>query len=233
LQLVQDGRFRFDAESARSHLTRFSEEAFIERVRLLVDSFARLLPGSAPNRHELSVYSLSGSGARPAILVIRRDNIGDLVCTTPLITALRERYPDAHIAALVNTYNEAVLPGIPPWIPFTPMKKESTAAGSVHCSIYADRLRLVMELRKKKFDYAILATPGFAPRSLRLARMIARGTCLAMPSPVEIILVLTSRCRMTEPQWRTRWNRCSGCSRRWVSTVRRPRPGVSRRRRTP
>jgi len=26
---------------------------------------------------------------RPRILVIRRDNIGDLVCTTPLIAALR------------------------------------------------------------------------------------------------------------------------------------------------
>ena len=47
--------------------------------------------------------------ARPRILVIRRDNIGDLVCTTPLIFALRERFPRAHIAALVNTYNEAVL----------------------------------------------------------------------------------------------------------------------------
>jgi len=49
--------------------------------------------------------------ARPRILVIRRDNIGDLVCTTPLIFALRERFPFAHIAALVNTYNEPVLSG--------------------------------------------------------------------------------------------------------------------------
>ena len=47
------------------------------------------------------------------ILVIRRDNIGDLVCTTPLISALRLRYPRAHIAALVNTYNRQVLEGHP------------------------------------------------------------------------------------------------------------------------
>ena len=45
------------------------------------------------------------------ILVIRRDNIGDLVCTTPLFAALRARYPQAHIAALVNSYNAAVLEG--------------------------------------------------------------------------------------------------------------------------
>ena len=34
----------------------------------------------------------------PKILVIRRDNIGDLVCTTPLISALRRRFPEAEAA---------------------------------------------------------------------------------------------------------------------------------------
>ena len=29
----------------------------------------------------------------PRILIVRRDNIGDLVCTTPLIDALRARFP--------------------------------------------------------------------------------------------------------------------------------------------
>ena len=45
----------------------------------------------------------------PRILIVRRDNIGDLVCTTPLIAALRERLPRAWIAALVNSYNAEVL----------------------------------------------------------------------------------------------------------------------------
>ena len=30
-------------------------------------------------------------------------NIGDLVCTTPLLSALREKFSDAYLAALVNT----------------------------------------------------------------------------------------------------------------------------------
>jgi len=130
------------------------------------------------------VYSLSGSGARPAILVIRRDNIGDLVCTTPLITALRERYPDAHIAALVNTYNEAVLAGNPAVdTVYAYEKGKHRGRKRSIVRIYADRLRLVMELRKKKFDYAILATPGFAPRSLRLARMIGARHVLGYAEP--------------------------------------------------
>src|SRR2546427_4349754 len=93
-----------------------------------------------------------GMGARPRILVIRRDNIGDLVCTTPLIFALRERFPRAHIAALVNTYNEPVLSG-------------NTAIDAVHAyekgkhrgekgsivSVYAARLKLIMRLRKERY----------------------------------------------------------------------------------
>ncbi|MES2771423.1 MAG: glycosyltransferase family 9 protein [Pseudomonadota bacterium] len=47
------------------------------------------------------------------ILVIRRDNIGDLVCTTPLFSALRKHFPKAHLAALVNSYNAPVLRGNP------------------------------------------------------------------------------------------------------------------------
>ena len=47
--------------------------------------------------------------AGPRILVIRRDNIGDLVCTTPLLRALRSQLPDAYLAALVTQYNAAVL----------------------------------------------------------------------------------------------------------------------------
>ena len=39
------------------------------------------------------------------ILVVRRDNIGDLVLTTPVFRALRARHPGARIEALVNSYN--------------------------------------------------------------------------------------------------------------------------------
>ena len=38
-----------------------------------------------------------------SILIIRHNNIGDLVSTTPLIWALRERFPAARIDALVNS----------------------------------------------------------------------------------------------------------------------------------
>ena len=122
--------------------------------------------------------------ARPRILVIRRDNIGDLVCTTPLIAALRERYHGAHIAALVNTYNEAVLTGNPAVdAVYAYEKGKHRGEKRSIVSVYANRLRLIVSLRKEKFDYAILATSGFAPRSLRLARMIGARHVLGYADP--------------------------------------------------
>ena len=47
------------------------------------------------------------------LLVIRRDNIGDLVCTTPLLRSLRQKYPEARIDALVTSYNEPILENNP------------------------------------------------------------------------------------------------------------------------
>jgi len=124
------------------------------------------------------------SGAHPRILVIRRDNIGDLVCTTPLIFALRERFPRAHIAALVNTYNEAVLERNPAVdAVYAYEKGKHRGEGRSLLSVYTDRLRLIMKLRKQSVDYAILATPGFEPRSLRFARLIGARHLLGYAEP--------------------------------------------------
>ena len=46
LKLVLENGFRFDKESARAHLQRFSEDAFIERLRVLM----RTLAGTGPGR---------------------------------------------------------------------------------------------------------------------------------------------------------------------------------------
>ena len=121
----------------------------------------------------VDAFPAKTQNAHPRILVIRRDNIGDLACTTPLIATLRERLPGAHIAALVNTYNEAVLAGNPAVdAVYAYEKGKHRGEERSIVSVYVDRLRLIVRLRKEKFDYAILATPGFVQRSLRLARWI-------------------------------------------------------------
>jgi len=46
------------------------------------------------------------------ILLLQLKRIGDLVLTTPLIAALREKFPDAVITLIISRENAALLPAI-------------------------------------------------------------------------------------------------------------------------
>lgn len=115
------------------------------------------------------------------ILVIRRDNIGDLVCTTPLISALRQRFPQAWIGVLANSYNAPVLAGnadIDEVFAYT--KGKHLASGQGRLGALWQRLRLVMRLRRQCIDDVIL--PGGAQASAtRFAGWVAPGRVIAAP----------------------------------------------------
>ncbi len=107
----------------------------------------------------------------PKFLIIRRDNIGDLVCTTPLFHALRNRFPDSRICALVNSYNSPVLennPDINALYAYT--KGKHRPRGKSLIGVYWNRIRLISRLRREHFDYVILAGPRLSSHALRLAR---------------------------------------------------------------
>ncbi len=106
------------------------------------------------------------------ILVIRRDNIGDLACTTPLIAGLRERYPDAFVAALVNSYNADILTGNPDLdavYAYTKAKHRQPGEGLL--ATWLRSARLFRALRHIGFDCAVLAAPGFQRHALQIARL--------------------------------------------------------------
>jgi len=110
------------------------------------------------------------------ILVVRRDNIGDLVCTTPLFSALRRRYPGAWIGALVNSYNAAVLDGnsdLDSVVVYTKLKHLDPGQSALRT--LAHRIRSLWELRRRRLDCVVLATPLFVPRAWTLARALAPG----------------------------------------------------------
>ena len=110
------------------------------------------------------------------LLVVRRDNIGDLVCTTPLFTALRRRFPQAWIGALVNSYNAPVLernPDLDEVIAYTKLKH--VAGGRNAFAALRSRLSDLWRLRGMRLDYILLATTDFVPRTARLARWLRPG----------------------------------------------------------
>ena len=114
--------------------------------------------------------------ADPKILVIRRDNIGDLILTTPLIRALRQRFPQAWIGALVNSYNATVLeanPDLDEVFVYTKAKHRGSASA---LSAYWSTLSLILRLRKLRVDYAILASPAASSKAQMFARRIRART---------------------------------------------------------
>jgi ADP-heptose:LPS heptosyltransferase len=104
------------------------------------------------------------------ILVIRRDNIGDLVLTTPVFRALRERFPEARIDAFVNSYNAPVLAGHPDVDQVHSYTKGKHREGFSWG--WLERLGQMWRLRKERYDHVVIATPGVHPRQIRFARFL-------------------------------------------------------------
>ena len=107
------------------------------------------------------------------ILVVRRDNVGDLVCTTPLIKALRSKFPDAHLAVLVNAYNAPVLEHNPDVdAVYVYQKAKHRSAHEWALKIYLNTWKLIRKLRQQQFDYVILANCGAVSRHVRLIKQL-------------------------------------------------------------
>lgn len=108
------------------------------------------------------------------ILIVRRDNIGDLICTLPLIASIRVLYPEARIDLLVNSYCAAVVannPDVDNVYIYT--KAKHKAAGESALGVHWRRLWLTLKLRALRYDWLVLANVGYLPRPLRWAKQIA------------------------------------------------------------
>ena len=112
----------------------------------------------------------------PRILIVRRDNIGDLVCTTPLIEALRARYPGGYLAALVNTYNAEVLARNPALDTVHAYEKLKHRHGALLMTLF-ETAKLMSRLRRERLDYVLV--PSATPRALRIAASLRPKHVLA------------------------------------------------------
>lgn len=109
-----------------------------------------------------------------SILVIRRDNIGDLVCTTPLLAGLRGHFPAARIEVLANSYNAPVLAGNPDIDAIHVYRKLKHAGeGQGPLGALAARVRTLWQLRQRRLDVVIVAAGPSDRRAARLAKFLA------------------------------------------------------------
>ncbi len=87
------------------------------------------------------------------ILVIRLDQIGDVVCAIPVFSELRRKYPYAKIAALADRHAKAVLEGNPNVDQFFTFERNWFSRDQKFS--WKNLWRTVAELRKEKFDLGI------------------------------------------------------------------------------
>jgi ADP-heptose:LPS heptosyltransferase len=106
-------------------------------------------------------------------LLIRRDNIGDLVCTTPLLDLILQADPNSQVEVLVNSYNAAVVqyhPHIHRVHIYTKAKHRHTGLSLL--SIYWQRFKQLMQLRQEDYDIVFFCQRTEASRVYRLAKWL-------------------------------------------------------------
>ena len=100
------------------------------------------------------------------VLVLKRDKIGDLLLTTPLLEHLKASRPGAQIHLLANDYNAWVVAGNPHvdrlWV-----FRRVRHAGRVRLGAALEWLAQRRALRRERYDWVIVANGDESPRAIR------------------------------------------------------------------
>lgn len=97
------------------------------------------------------------------ILVVRNDNVGDVICSTPAIQALSENFPKAYIAILVASYSKDAIIGNPYIDEVFVYDKYKHGKYKSRWAAWWNQFKILRSLRKKKFDLAIGLRSTFSP----------------------------------------------------------------------
>lgn len=101
------------------------------------------------------------------ILFVRMDHIGDLLCCTPCIRAVRKKYPDAYIGILCTERNAVAVENNP-----------HINARYIAGKSLASKIRCILQIRRERYDEVIVLssasrTSCFYAKLLGIKRRIA------------------------------------------------------------
>ncbi|HEX6137857.1 MAG TPA: hypothetical protein VF059_09375 [Casimicrobiaceae bacterium] len=124
-------------------------------------------PGSALRRSD-------GSEGSPAsrVLIVKRDKLGDLLLTTPILARLASALPQAQIHLLANDYNAWVVDGHPA-LARTWAFPRVRDGGRLRLAAAVAQVPLAYRLRRQRFDWAFVMGGDESHRGIR--RAIATG----------------------------------------------------------
>lgn len=100
----------------------------------------------------------------PKILFLRQDRIGDAIITTPLLLAVKARYPKADITMLLGKNNQAIIPLLP-----------IDCKTVIYEKSWVKDRKMLGQLRKQQFDVVIdLTDNASVTSSLLISRISAK-----------------------------------------------------------
>ncbi|MBI5826537.1 MAG: glycosyltransferase family 9 protein [Deltaproteobacteria bacterium] len=118
-----------------------------------------------------------------SVLFIRRDNIGDLVCTTAAIRALRLKRPELKVGVIVNTYNAEVVRNNPDIDEVFVYEKGKHSSGKGRLRVLAANLGLLLRVRASGYDVAIGCGYSYSARLARYTFLTGAGIRIGFAPP--------------------------------------------------
>jgi ADP-heptose:LPS heptosyltransferase len=112
------------------------------------------------------------------LLVVKRDKIGDLLLTTPLIAHLKASVPGLELHLLANDYNAWVVAGNKDidrlWV-----YRRVRSGGRVSVAAAWQWIRQWLALRRERYDWVIVANGDESPRAVRRALSVRGARTVA------------------------------------------------------
>ncbi|TSH83585.1 glycosyltransferase family 9 protein [Pantoea sp. paga] len=121
------------------------------------------------------------------VLIICRDNIGDTLLTTPLISALAHS-GQHQVDVLTNNYAAPVLqhnPDIRQLFYYTKLHHRVAGQGRLACLL--QRLKLMLTLKKQRYDVVILAKSRWDQHGLKWVKTVRPARVIALGHPHPLI----------------------------------------------
>ena len=111
----------------------------------------------------------------PKILVIRLGLLGDMVCTSPMLEAIKKHFPEGRLCLLSSKYNKLVVarnPYIDKLYTYVHTKGRERNPRPGFFASLIDAWKLKQDLKREHFDWIVVCNGGFNKPSVRIAQTL-------------------------------------------------------------
>lgn len=111
----------------------------------------------------------------PNILVIRLGLLGDMVCTTPMLEAIKKHFPNGRLCLLSNEYNRPVVarnPFVDKIYSYIHTKDRGRNPRPGLRASLVDTWQMRRDLKRERFDWIVICNGGFNKPSVRIAQKL-------------------------------------------------------------